>query len=51
MDNTRHAFISSLVETKYNSIAEIDDQLGLGTPAMPSMKDLFQGKKKKEEEE
>ena len=41
LDNTRHAFISSLIETKYNSIAEIDDQLGLGNQAMPSMKELF----------
>ena len=43
INSTRHAFISSLIETKYNSIAEIDDQLGLGTPTMPSMKELFKG--------
>ena len=45
INSTRHAFISSLIETKYNSIAEIDDQLGLGTPTMPSMKELQEEKK------
>ena len=33
--------MSSLVETKYRSMVEIDDTLGLGLPDMPSLKDVM----------
>ena len=41
LDNLRHAFISTIIETKYQSIDEFGDQLGLGSQAMPSLKDVF----------
>ena len=41
----RHQFISSLIDTKYRSISEIGDQLGLGSPEMPALSDLFDADK------
>ena len=41
LNSTRHNFINSLIETKYRSIDELDDQLGLGSREMPSLKSVF----------
>lgn len=41
LEQQRHAFITRIVETKYQSIDEIDDKLGLGSPEMPSLKSIM----------
>ena len=44
LDNTRHAFLQNLIEMKYQSIAEIDDQMGVGSAQMPSLRALMANK-------
>ena len=41
LESTRHGFLQSLIESKYEAINEFDDSLGLGSSEMPSMKSLM----------
>ncbi len=49
LDNTRHAFLQNLIETKYRSIEELDDQMGVGSHTMPSLKSLMSSSSKSSE--
>ena len=41
LEGTRHDFLQNLIETKHESIRELDDSLGVGQSQMPSLKGLF----------
>ena len=45
LDNMRHSFVSSLIESKYQSIDEFGDMLGLGSQALPSLKSVMKEEK------
>ena len=45
LNNMRHSFVSSLIESKYQSIDEFGDMLGLGSQALPSLKSVMKEEK------